>query len=156
MNNTTIRIEGRRVDMMSRSLEEMRIVYEKEKDPEMRQAYFEMCTEMQRIPGREEWACDWKACLKDGTIIGGAGFKGIPDDFGIVEIGYGVDEPYQNQGYATEMTELMVQWALIQPDVSCVQAQTEPGNKISQRVLEKNGFVYVGEGLEGPLFEVRK
>lgn len=105
---------------------------------------------------REEWACDWKVCLKDGTVIGGAAYKGIPDDQGNVELGYGIDESYQNQGYATEMTGLMVRWALEHEDVVCVQAQTDPENRKSQRVLAKNGFVHVGEGAEGPLFEVRK
>lgn len=152
-----IRVEGERIRVESNTVEEMQKVYEKETDAEMKQAYYEMVTEMKRIPGREEWACDWSILRKsDGTSIGGVGFKGVPDSKGIVEIGYGIDEPYQNQGYATEAVKVMLAWALAQEDVICVRAQTDPDNRKSQKVLKKNGFQPAGQGEEGPLFEVRK
>lgn len=152
-----IRVEGERIRVESKTVEEMKQVYEKETDAEMKQAYFEMYTEMKRIPGREEWACDWSIIRKsDQTMIGGVGFKGVPDSKGIVEIGYGIDEAYQNQGYATEAVKVMLAWALAQEDVLCVQAQTDPNNMKSQKVLKKNGFQPAGQGTEGPMFEVCK
>lgn len=115
-----------------------------------------MTDEMKRNPGREEWASDWRICSFDGTIVGGIGFKGVPDKDGQVEIGYGIEPEYQNIGYATEAVKAMLEWALSESDVLCVQAQTESGNEKSKRVLKKNGFIEAGIGTEGPLFEVRK
>lgn len=39
-----------------------------------------------------------------------------------------------------------------QKDVVFVEAETDPDNKASQRVLEKCGFVPDGTGVEGPRF----
>ena len=152
----TISVTSERLIITSKTVEEMELKYQSEQNKEMKQAYYEMLTEMKRIPGREEWACDWTICLKSGEEIGGIGFKGVPDAAGNVEVGYGVDEVYQNQGYATEAVGAMLQWALSYDAVSCVQGQTEANNIISQKVLRKNGFVRNGDGAEGPLFEVRK
>lgn len=153
---STISVTSKRLIITSKTMEEMEAKYQSEQNEEMKQAYYEMLTEMKRIPGHEEWACDWNICLKSGEVIGGIGFKGIPDQAGHVEVGYGIDEDFQNQGYATEAVGAMLQWALSHDDVSCVEGQTEPENVISQRVLRKNGFVRNGDGPEGPRFEVRK
>ena len=69
-----------------------------------------------------------------------------------MEIGYGIDEQYRCRGYATEAAQAMTAWALAQPGVRRVLAQTEPGNAISRRVLQKCGFVPCGQGDEGPMF----
>ena len=39
-----------------------------------------------------------------GAEVGGCAFKGPPDADGMVEVAYGIDEPHQRKGYATEMT----------------------------------------------------
>ena len=46
----------------------------------------------------------------------------------------------------------MTQWAFGNSGVIFVEAETEPDNKASQRVLEKCGFIPDGEGKEGPRF----
>ncbi|MBQ6568743.1 MAG: GNAT family N-acetyltransferase, partial [Clostridia bacterium] len=72
---------------------------------------------------------------------------------GTVEIGYGVLEEYQGQGYATEAVCAAVNRALQQPDITRVEAETEPDNQASRRVLEKCGFLPTGTvGEEGPRF----
>ena len=79
-------------------------------------------------------------------------FKGLNDD-GSVEIGYGITEENQGKGYATEAVEAVIAWALNQSGVRQVEAETEPGNRKSQRVLEKCGFSPLGIiGEEGPRF----
>ena len=84
--------------------------------------------------------------------MGNLSFKGFNDD-GSVEIGYGIDEAYQGQGYATEAVNAAVMWALQQPGVTRVDAETESDNKASQRVLEKCEFIPLGiDGEEGPRF----
>ncbi len=62
-------------------------------------------------------------------------------------------EEYQGQGYATEAVESVVAWALKQSGVYRVEAETDPENKKSQRVLEKCGFAPIGIiGEERPRF----
>ena len=89
-------------------------------------------------------------------MIGDACFKGLPES-GAPEVGYGLDADYWNRGYATEAADALCAWALAQPDVTAVEAETDPGNTASQRVLQKLGFVPTGEtGEEGPRFILRK
>lgn len=47
----------------------------------------------------------------------------------------------------------MAKWASNQTGVSYVEAETDPNNVASQRVLQKTGFLANGEiGEEGPRF----
>jgi ribosomal-protein-alanine N-acetyltransferase len=78
-------------------------------------------------------------------IVGSVVFHGKPhDDDGVAEVAYGVEEASQNQGYATEATGAMVEWALAQPGVVAVQATTLPWHRASLRVIEKIGMQRVG------------
>ncbi|MBQ9564560.1 MAG: GNAT family N-acetyltransferase, partial [Synergistaceae bacterium] len=71
--------------------------------------------------------------------------------------GYGIAEEYRGWGYATEAVAAVVSWALRQPGVTRVEAETDAGNAASKRVLEKCGFVPTGEsGKEGPRFMWRE
>lgn len=81
----------------------------------------------------------------DGNIIGDIGFKGRPSANKDVEIGYGLLERYQNNGYATEAVGALVDWALSRPDVATVSAETIATNRASIRVLEKIGFQKTNE-----------
>ena len=147
-----IRIESERLIIEPRNFEEMSGIYESEKDPIMKQAYREMIDTMLKYSDRSELGCEWKILLRDGTLVGGACFKGLPDERGSVEIGYGTFEAYQCRGYMTEAVGALCDWALSQPDVHQVEAQIEEGNIASEKVLLKNGFIRNGDGEEGPLF----
>lgn len=84
--------------------------------------------------------------------IGDLCFKGISSD-GVVELGYGIHSGYEGKGYATEAVIALVQWASSQPAVTQIDAETDPDNIASQKVLAKAGFVANGEiGEEGPRF----
>lgn len=88
------------------------------------------------------------ATQKDGKksiLVGGGGFLGRPVE-GVAEIGYSVLPAFQGQGYATEMIGGLVDWALAQPRVEHVVAETHTENAASRRVLTKLGFVPVGAG----------
>jgi len=74
------------------------------------------------------------------AIIGGICFHGEPDESGEVEIGYGTDEEYQNQGYMTETIAKFIGWTKNLIHVKVIKAETERMNYSSIRVLEKNGF----------------
>jgi len=148
-----MKITTKRLIITPATLEEMKNKRDSEPDAELRKAYSEMIDSMKALPGQEEWASDWFICLDSGAEIGGIGFKGSPDENGNVEIGYGIDEKYRKNGYATEAVNSVTAWALSQSGVKRVVAQTEPDNAASQRVLFKNGFKPCGTGEEGPLFE---
>lgn len=81
-------------------------------------------------------------------LCGSIGFKGPPDERGMVEIGYSVLPEFQGQGLATEMVAAIVQWAKHQPGVRRIEAETNIDNKASIRVLEKNNFIAAGVGVE--------
>lgn len=126
--------------------------------PELKQAYTEMMKGCKACTDRRQWYGIWDICLADALdiSIGNLSFKGLNDD-GIVEIGYGINEEYAGNGYATEAVSAMVSWALSQPGVFRIEAETEPDNLASQRVLAKSGFIPNGIiGEEGPRFEIRK
>ena len=88
------------------------------------------------------WITYWLMRLKEGEIgIGMLGYKGVPDHQGQVEIGYGIDPAYQNQGYTTEAVGSLIQWAFA--DSRCqriVAPGTRKDNPASNRVLEKVGM----------------
>jgi ribosomal-protein-alanine N-acetyltransferase len=79
-------------------------------------------------------------------LIGNGGFKGPPDEDGVVEIGYSLLPPYRNRGYTTEAVEALVTWAFGHPEVARVIAEALAGNTASVRVLQKAGFREVGPG----------
>ena len=74
------------------------------------------------------------------AVVGSIDTKDVPDATGTVEIGYGVDEPFRGQGYATEAVRLMVARVFATGQVERVVAETEDGNPASDRVLLKAGF----------------
>lgn len=76
-------------------------------------------------------------------VVGSVIFHGRPTD-GVAEVGYGVEESVQNQGFATEGTRAQVEWALAQEGIDAVTATTPPWHAASVRVLEKSGLVRVG------------
>ncbi len=76
------------------------------------------------------------------TVIGDIGFHTAPSA-GSVEIGYGIVPPHRGHGYVTEAVNALTAWALAQPGVTEVRAETEPDNVASQRVLDRAGFTLV-------------
>lgn len=89
---------------------------------------------------------NWQIILKSENIsIGSACFKGIPDNTGTVEIGYGINEKFRGNGYMTEAVKEILKWALSQPDIKYVIAETEKTNTASHKVMIKNGMVMFKE-----------
>lgn len=88
------------------------------------------------------------------VLVASGGFKGPPQDE-TAEIGYSVLPQFQGRGYATEVVGGLVGWAMGQPGVARVVAETEWANPASVRVLNKAGFVPGGPATEpgGARFE---
>ncbi len=92
------------------------------------------------------WFRLWDLVLeKDNKKIGGALFKGGPNQNGEVEIGYGINDEFQCQGYASEGIGAMVQWAMEQEGVLSVIAETEKDNIASEKVLQHIGMIKYSE-----------
>ena len=145
-------IETKRLKIYPASREQMESFIAAETDADLKKAYTEMLEGCLRHPDQWQWYAMWMIDLRDGTHIGDLCFKGLGAN-GAAEIGYGILEEYQGQGYATEAVNAAVRWALQQPGVTRVEAETEPDNLASQRVLEKCKFMPSGTiGEEGPRF----
>ncbi len=145
-------IETKRLKIYPASKEQMEAFIAAQSVDVLKAAYSEMLEGALTHPEQWEWYAIWMIELKDGTHIGELCFKGI-DESGSTEIGYGIAENYQGYGYATEAVSSIADWALKQPGVSCVTAETEEANIASQKVLKKAGFIPTGKaGEEGPLF----
>jgi Acetyltransferases, including N-acetylases of ribosomal proteins len=134
------------------SREKMEAMIASEQDEELKKAYTEMLEGCLRRPGQWDWYAIWMIEKTDGTHIGDLCFKGLQEN-GIAEIGYGILEAFQGQGYATEAVRAACRWAFLNPDVTSLEAETDAGNAASQRVLQKCGFRPNGTfGEEGPRF----
>lgn len=80
---------------------------------------------------------------QSGLVVGDIGFHSAPDALGSVEIGYGLVEAFRGRGIATNATRALVEWALRQPHVKEVRAETEEDHLRSQSLLTRSGFVLV-------------
>lgn len=81
-----------------------------------------------------------------GIIVGSACFKGAPSTGGEVEIGYGLEKSHEKQGYMAEAVAALCRWALRQPGVRHIMAETDPENSASQRILQRTGFSPIRPG----------
>ena len=148
---TTV-LETERLKIYIASEEDMLRLVNAQTDESLAAAYREMLQGALANPDRWAWYAVWMITLKDGTHVGDLSFKGLEPD-GAAEIGYGVYDAYRENGFAAEAVGAAVSWALCQPGVTRVEAETEPGNAASQRVLEKCGFIPTGTaGEEGPRY----
>ena len=149
-------IETNRLKIYAASQEKMEAFIEAQNVEILKAAYTEMLNGCLAHQDQWEWYAIWMIELKDGTHIGELCFKGLSAD-GIAEIGYGISEEYQNKGYATEAVKAVLDWAFAHTEVTAIEAETDPDNTASKRVLEKCGFALNGViGEEGPRWAVSK
>ncbi|MBQ6268223.1 MAG: GNAT family N-acetyltransferase [Clostridia bacterium] len=149
-----MKIESERLRLSPVSDDAMRRLIESEPDAELKQAYAEMLDGCLRDPANRDWYAVWLITLKTrpGTAVGDLSFKGPPAN-GAVELGYGLRAGCCGNGYMTEAVRAVCAWAFAQPGVARIEAETDPGNRASQRVLAACGFAPMGvTGEEGPRF----
>ena len=148
-------IKTERLRLYPATREQMETIIASEKDEDLKKAYSEMLDGCLRYPDQWEWYAMWMIEKKDGTQVGDFCFKGL-DENGAAEIGYGILEEYQRQGYATEAIQAACRWAFEHEEVKLLEAETDASNVASQRVLEKCGFRPNGTlGEEGPRFTLK-
>ena len=98
--------------------------------------------QVEKDPGAEPWLM--RALLRDGEMVGHAGFHGPPDERGFVEIGYTIFEPHRRQGLAYETAVALFEWAAARPGVRGFRASVSPTNGPSLALVAKLGFVQTG------------
>ncbi|WP_295068412.1 GNAT family N-acetyltransferase [Ruminococcus sp.] len=149
-------IETNRVKIYAASHDMMKTFIEAQTVDVLKAAYTEMLNGCLEHPYQWDWYAIWMIELKDGTHIGELCFKGLSAD-GIAEIGYGISEAYQNNGYATEAVKAVLEWAFAHLEVTAIEAEIDSDNTASKRVLEKYGFALNGViGEEGARWSVSK
>ncbi len=149
-------METRRLFIYPASREQMETAIANERDEDLKTAYGQMLDGCQREPEKWAWYAMWMIELKNGTHVGDLCFKGFSPE-GVSEIGYGVLETYQGNGYCTEAVRAVLDWAFSQPGVTAIEAEAEENNLASRRVLEKCGFIPNGTvGLEGPRYTLKR
>lgn len=79
-----------------------------------------------------------------GEVVGDCGWRGGPDLWGDVLLGYGLAVPARGQGVATEAVAVLCAWAERQSGVRRLVADVLVGNEPSRRLLERLGFVEEG------------
>ncbi|MBP5434018.1 GNAT family N-acetyltransferase [Ruminococcus sp.] len=148
-------IETERLKLYPASKEQMEVFIEAQTVDILKAAYTEMLNGCLDNPEQWDWYAIWMLELKDGTHIGEMCFKGLSHD-GIAELGYGINDEYQGNGYATEAVKAVSEWALKQSNVTALEAETNEDNISSKRVLDKCGFVPNGTiGEEGPRYTLK-
>ena len=148
-----VEVNTKRLTLRPMTETEMETLIAGEQDAHLKQAYEQMLRGCRENP--EQWAfyACWQIAVKDGTPVGDLCFKGAPKD-GATEIGYGILPAYQGNGYATEAVAAAMEWAFGKvSELYYILAEAEESNAPSRRVLEKLGFVSIGQGSEGTLYE---
>jgi ribosomal-protein-alanine N-acetyltransferase len=100
--------------------------------------------DLKENPELQGWGV-WLAIRGDnGKPVGDLGFKGRPDPEGAVEVGYGIVPDEQNQGFATEAVDALIEWVFSRGETSKVIAECLGNNMASIKVLQKLGMRETG------------
>jgi RimJ/RimL family protein N-acetyltransferase len=78
------------------------------------------------------------------VAVGRIGFHGPPDAGGRVEIGYTVFQDFRRQGFATEASRALFDWAQAEHGITRFRAAVSPTNAPSLAVVRKLGFRRTG------------
>jgi RimJ/RimL family protein N-acetyltransferase len=85
--------------------------------------------------------------LEGDEVVGLCSVTRPPAD-GVIDIGYGIAPSRQQRGIAGRAVAEVVSWAKLMPNVVALTAETSMTNVPSQRVLERNGFLKIGERID--------
>ena len=126
-------------------------------DELLQDAYTEMRRRVVAYPDQALWHTSWRMSLREnGETVGYLGFHGVARDK-TVELGYDVLPQHRNNGYATEATKALVEWAFGQESVYFIHAMADEANATSNHILESLKFYRVESSVEGQvLWEIER
>ena len=99
-------------------------------------------------PSVNKWFVRWIVLKECAEVIGSTSFHGVPDAEGMIEIGLGIEEPFQNKGYAKESLKGMWSWVSRFPEVKTLRYTVSPDNLPSIAVINYFGFEYKGQQMD--------
>lgn len=79
------------------------------------------------------------------TCIGLVGVAPKHELGGEIEVLFSIADEYQNKGYITEAASTLIAWVFEYGKTECIVAIVKLDNIASNKVIQKLGFVYVGE-----------
>ena len=99
-------------------------------------------------PEVNKWFVRFLVLADSREIIGSTSFHGAPDVSGMIEIGLGIEEAFQRQGFAREALTGMWLWACEFPEVKTLRYTVCPDNLASIKVIEYFGFRFAGQQMD--------
>jgi RimJ/RimL family protein N-acetyltransferase len=85
---------------------------------------------------------------EENVVIGSTSFHGAPDAQGMIEIGLGIEEHFQNRGFAKESLLGMWRWVSESEAVKTLRYTVSPDNLPSIAAIRHFGFDYVGQQMD--------
>jgi len=96
----------------------------------------------------------WVIALKDSDEhIGSAGYWRLKKEYLRAEIGYQLLPEYQGRGYMAEALKAVISFGFDEFNLHSIEADTDPRNTASIKVLEKFGFIREAHFKENVYFE---
>ena len=104
------------------------------------------------------WYTYWLIVVVEENLgIGMVGFKGVPNEQGEVEIGYGIDPIFQRRGYMSEAVRALIAWAFSHPECRAITAtNVRLDNFASQKVLLRNCFIEIRQDEHGVSYRLER
>ena len=99
-------------------------------------------------PSINKWFVRYIVLKETREVIGSTSFHGAPDENGMIEIGLGIEEAFQRNGYAREALKGMWRWVCTFPEVKTLRYTVSPDNLPSIAVIEYFGFNYMGQQMD--------
>jgi len=132
-------------------------------DAQAARAYVLDCVARDRATGTSRYAVERSA---DGALLGFCGFKHLEEDAGAqvppgtpwTDFGWRYRQSAWNQGYGTEAALAVYAWGTRHLDLATIEARAHEDNVGSWRIIEKLGFVRLGnyETTVGPYRRYRE
>jgi RimJ/RimL family protein N-acetyltransferase len=99
-------------------------------------------------PEVNKWFVRFIVLASSREIIGSTSFHGAPNSSGMIEIGLGIEDAFQRQGFAKEALKGMWLWACDFPEVKTLRYTVSPDNLASIKVIEFFGFQFMGQQID--------
>ena len=106
-------------------------------------------TAMEADPGQRLWRIRFVIQRSSNSLIGSVNLKGPPLEAGEVEIGWGIVPEARGQGFATEASRAVIEWAVRASRVRRVSATIPETNTASQNVARRLGMARTDETRRG-------
>ena len=100
--------------------------------------------QIKSVPEDAGWIARMVVAKGDVTV-GLAGFHAGPGSQGWVEVSYAIDPAHRRQGFGHAALATVLDWARNVPELRSVRASVAPHNRASIIILNKAGFLSIGE-----------